>query len=107
MRSASPPLSAAPRTAGSFAALMDRSEEHTSELQSQSKLVCRLPLEKKNRDALWRPMVVSARAGIAKWLLYLLVDTFAGVRQYSHGDYVAMLTGFLGWPVAGLALHPL
>src|SRR5688572_31291968 len=26
-----------------------RSEEHTSELQSQSKLVCRLLLEKKNR----------------------------------------------------------
>src|SRR5688572_31506332 len=26
----------------------DRSEEHTSELQSQSKLVCRLLLEKKN-----------------------------------------------------------
>src|SRR2546430_8687484 len=27
----------------------DRSEEHTSELQSQSNLVCRLLLEKKNR----------------------------------------------------------
>src|SRR2546430_3360222 len=28
----------------------DRSEEHTSELQSQSNLVCRLLLEKKNND---------------------------------------------------------
>src|SRR2546427_5329120 len=28
-----------------------RSEEHTSELQSQSNLVCRLLLEKKNRSA--------------------------------------------------------
>src|SRR5688572_31276686 len=28
----------------------DRSEEHTSELQSQSNLVCRLLLEKKNRS---------------------------------------------------------
>src|SRR5688572_32692791 len=28
----------------------DRSEEHTSELQSQSNLVCRLLLEKKNRE---------------------------------------------------------
>src|SRR5256886_2276071 len=28
-----------------------RSEEHTSELQSQSNLVCRLLLEKKNRNA--------------------------------------------------------
>src|SRR2546430_11535689 len=31
-----------------------RSEEHTSELQSQSKLVCRLLLEKKkNTDCIW------------------------------------------------------
>src|SRR5688572_31357503 len=29
----------------------DRSEEHTSELQSQSNLVCRLLLEKKNHQA--------------------------------------------------------
>src|SRR2546430_12218688 len=29
-----------------------RSEEHTSELQSQSNLVCRLLLEKKNKDDL-------------------------------------------------------
>src|SRR5688572_32319786 len=28
-----------------------RSEEHTSELQSQSNLVCRLPLEKKNNTS--------------------------------------------------------
>src|SRR5690606_41132483 len=28
-----------------------RSEEHTSELQSREKLVCRLPLEKKNRES--------------------------------------------------------
>src|SRR2546430_11559976 len=31
-----------------FAPLLRRSEEHTSELQSQSNLVCRLLLEKKN-----------------------------------------------------------
>src|SRR2546430_10568566 len=30
----------------------DRSEEHTSELQSQSNLVCRLLLEKKNKSLL-------------------------------------------------------
>src|SRR2546430_9259646 len=30
---------------------LSRSEEHTSELQSQSNLVCRLLLEKKNRTA--------------------------------------------------------
>src|SRR2546430_5764017 len=31
------------------ASFMDRSEEHTSELQSQSNLVCRLLLEKKKK----------------------------------------------------------
>src|SRR2546430_412555 len=38
----------APVMRGSFCTLMRRSEEHTSELQSQSNLVCRLLLEKKN-----------------------------------------------------------
>src|SRR2546427_3863803 len=32
-----------------LALLLDRSEEHTSELQSQSNLVCRLLLEKKKK----------------------------------------------------------
>src|SRR2546430_12852013 len=40
---------AAPTPRGSRSARR-RSEEHTSELQSQSNLVCRLLLEKKNRD---------------------------------------------------------
>src|SRR2546430_2902195 len=35
------------------AMLTVRSEEHTSELQSQSNLVCRLLLEKKKRILLW------------------------------------------------------
>src|SRR2546430_8783462 len=33
-----------------FIAVHDRSEEHTSELQSQSNLVCRLLLEKKKKQ---------------------------------------------------------
>src|SRR5689334_23625846 len=33
---------------------MDRSEEHTSELQSQFHLVCRLLLEKKKKICHWR-----------------------------------------------------
>src|SRR5688572_32212744 len=34
---------------GDLLAVAERSEEHTSELQSQSNLVCRLLLEKKNK----------------------------------------------------------
>src|SRR2546430_11482037 len=37
------------RTAGILGVVPPRSEEHTSELQSQSNLVCRLLLEKKKR----------------------------------------------------------
>src|SRR5438270_2894270 len=36
---------------GLFVPTQARSEEHTSELQSQSKLVCRLLLEKKNTNS--------------------------------------------------------
>src|SRR2546425_9961405 len=36
--------------------ITDRSEEHTSELQSLAYLVCRLLLEKKKTEDKWRPM---------------------------------------------------
>src|SRR2546430_6852470 len=39
-----------------------RSEEHTSELQSQSNLVCRLLLEKKNRVRVTHPHAPSTSA---------------------------------------------
>src|SRR5688572_13197916 len=39
-----------PSTSPSIAVLVARSEEHTSELQSQSNLVCRLLLEKKKKN---------------------------------------------------------
>src|SRR5256886_10691031 len=42
-------------------AAMRRSEEHTSELQSQSNLVCRLLLEKKNRKTQRSPSQRSVR----------------------------------------------
>src|SRR5688572_32504615 len=38
-----------PGAAAVHGSINDRSEEHTSELQSQSNLVCRLLLEKKNK----------------------------------------------------------
>src|SRR2546430_7468506 len=40
---------------------LERSEEHTSELQSQSNLVCRLLLEKKNMPAINSKFQRSAR----------------------------------------------
>src|SRR2546427_2315719 len=48
----------ASRAARTYRALygVERSEEHTSELQSQSNLVCRLLLEKKKRTEKLRPL---------------------------------------------------
>src|SRR2546430_7836246 len=43
-------ISVAPRDVVASPADADRSEEHTSELQSQSNLVCRLLLEKKKQS---------------------------------------------------------
>src|SRR5205085_9863070 len=48
------------------AAAVDRSEEHTSELQSQSKLVCRLLLEKKTSAKTRPPCSVMMRETIAR-----------------------------------------
>src|SRR5256886_11617097 len=42
--------------------LLDRSEEHTSELQSQSNLVCRLLLEKTNTSTRFPMSQVSPRS---------------------------------------------
>src|SRR2546430_13569287 len=41
-----------------------RSEEHTSELQSQSNLVCRLLLEKKNDAQSRRPLTTSSSRAV-------------------------------------------
>src|SRR2546430_3994261 len=45
-----PAVAARHSSAGAARARTSRSEEHTSELQSQSNLVCRLLLEKKKND---------------------------------------------------------
>src|SRR5260221_2120051 len=65
----------------SIAAIRCRSEEHTSELQSHSDLVCRLLLEKKKKNDKqilmngrdWRSMATSSRAfGLVQ--CYVLIE---------------------------------
>src|SRR2546430_8139982 len=57
-------VSRSPRTAASHlpheAIEKHRSEEHTSELQSQSNLVCRLLLEKKKKKKIHTPIATSS-----------------------------------------------
>src|SRR2546428_10087025 len=48
--------SVTPGTAVSFKVIGKRSEEHTSELQSRSDLVCRLLLEKKKKNIISKVM---------------------------------------------------
>src|SRR2546430_12187083 len=49
--------------------LRRRSEEHTSELQSQSNLVCRLLLEKKKQDKLHTSPSLTDERSRARWAL--------------------------------------
>src|SRR2546427_6221057 len=44
-----------------------RSEEHTSELRSQSNLVCRLLLEKKKKDPIADQLLSSAMSNAFEW----------------------------------------
>src|SRR5438874_9197030 len=53
--------------AGAGAAASERSEEHTSELQSRRELVCRLLLEKKKR----RRMLLPSQSRSGHWILLL------------------------------------
>src|SRR3972149_3650229 len=56
----------------------NRSEEHTSELQSQSNLVCRLLLEKKKKEkesSILRPQPVWPRHHAQQWRLCGLFST--------------------------------
>src|SRR5256886_8373087 len=73
-----------------------RSEEHTSELQSQSNLVCRLLLEKKNTTA--DPLLPVAARSIA--LRYRFGD-----RTAPAGDDVS-LSAPHHTPSSILQLHP-
>src|SRR2546430_4038541 len=52
---------------------VSRSEEHTSELQSQSNLVCRLLLEKKKKQT----VTTLARHGSRLYLLHIPSHSFA------------------------------
>src|SRR5205085_4871557 len=71
-----------PTTAGSPTARSPRSEEHTSELQSQSNLVCRLLLEKKKNNQSDLAWII--RRGIRGFPFLLPVTP--GVVRVSRGS---------------------
>src|SRR2546430_13258229 len=80
-----------------------RSEEHTSELQSQSNLVCRLLLEKKKTtNQLFHALILSfARPPDSRFLTgsFLLVD-----RKVLHCFYLCRWTIRLNLPLVSWSL---
>jgi peptide/nickel transport system permease protein len=55
-------------------------------------------------DRLWLTMVVSIAAILLTWGLALPIGIYSAVRQYSVGDYVATLLGFIGLAVPSFLL---
>jgi peptide/nickel transport system permease protein len=55
-------------------------------------------------DRLWLTMVVSVAAIVLTWGLALPIGIYSAVRQYSLGDYVATLIGFIGLAVPSFML---
>jgi peptide/nickel transport system permease protein len=55
-------------------------------------------------DRLWLTMVVSVGAILLTWLLALPIGIYSAVRQYSVGDYVATLLGFVGLAIPNFML---
>src|SRR2546430_1815736 len=71
-------------TAGSHSILgASRSEEHTSELQSQSNLVCRLLLEKKKKHVSTPPAVHAPQSSFNS--PYCIPSCFAVFNSSRHG----------------------
>src|SRR2546430_7831506 len=58
-----------------------RSEEHTSELQSQSNLVCRLLLEKKKQAAAFAPCLADPESLDPESLLRTAADALGFLQQ--------------------------
>src|SRR5262245_58274909 len=55
-------------------------------------------------DRLWLTMAVSVAAVLLTWGLALPIGIYSAVRQYSIGDYVATLLGFIGLAVPSFLL---
>ena len=55
-------------------------------------------------DRLWLTMAVSLAAIAVTWALALPIGIYSAVRQYSVGDYVATLLGFIGLAVPSFLL---
>src|SRR6195952_1120881 len=67
-------------------------------------MMWRRPVTEVIGDRLWLTMVVSFAALFLTWIIALPIGIYSAVRQYSIGDYVATMIGFIGLAIPNFLL---
>ena len=67
-------------------------------------MMWRRPVTEVIGDRLWLTMVVSFAALFLTWTIALPIGIYSAVRQYSIGDYIATLLGFMGLAIPNFLL---
>jgi peptide/nickel transport system permease protein len=67
-------------------------------------MMWRRPVTEVIGDRLWLTMVVSFAALFLTWFIALPIGIYSAVRQYSIGDYVATMLGFMGLAIPNFLL---
>jgi peptide/nickel transport system permease protein len=67
-------------------------------------MMWRRPVTEVIGDRLWLTMAVSFAALFLTWMIALPIGIYSAVRQYSIGDYVATMVGFIGLSIPNFLL---
>lgn len=67
-------------------------------------MMWRRPVTEVIGDRLWLTVVVSFSALFLTWLVALPIGIYSAVRQYSIGDYIATMLGFIGLAIPNFLL---
>ena len=59
-------------------------------------MMWRRPVTEVIGDRLWLTMAVSISALFLTWIIALPIGIYSAARQYSVGDYIATMIGFIG-----------
>lgn len=67
-------------------------------------MMWRRPVTEVIGDRLWLTMIISLAALFLTWMIALPIGIYSAVRQYSLGDYVATMLGFIGLAIPNFLL---
>lgn len=67
-------------------------------------MMWRRPVTEVIGDRLWLTVVVSFSALFLTWMIALPIGIYSAVRQYSIGDYIATMLGFIGLAIPNFLL---